>query len=72
MDNFDKAMSTLQKDINRLKKTCRNFELSNNLRKYQIKQFHLFTKKLLDEGRITESELAPFIIKKKEAKTILK
>ena len=68
MQKTDKIMSTLQKDINRLKGTCARLDKSNTLRKHQITQFNLLVKKLLSEGRITKDEISEFIEKKENVK----
>jgi len=65
MENEAKISSSLQKDINRLRKTCTELSESNRLRKLQIKQFDLFIKKLLSEDRITTEEISMFMDKKK-------
>lgn len=68
MENTDKIKQNLQKDINRLRKTCTKLGESNKLRKYQIKQFNIFIKKLLEENRITKDEISQFMDKKENVK----
>lgn len=72
MENNNTIKSGLQKDINRIKKRCDEYQIANTLRKYQISQFNLLIKKLLNEGRITKEEIAEYICRKEEAKTIIK
>lgn len=68
MDNFQKTMSSLQKDINRITKHCDDLRKINLLRKHQITQSNLFFKKLLDEKRITNEELKIFFKRKNVVK----
>ncbi len=68
---MNKAISSLQKDINRLRKVCDKFNKSNTLRKYQTTQFNLLIKKLLKEGRISKDEVREFIKSKDEVIQIL-
>ena len=58
------SQSSLQKQINRLRKYCVNLTDSNTLRKRHIQQFDSFIKKLLKEKRITKDELSSFMVKK--------
>jgi len=62
-----KTVSTLMKDINRIKKTAKNQTNMNILRKHQIKLLNDFLKKLLNEKRITKEELSIYMPKKKDA-----
>jgi polyhydroxyalkanoate synthesis regulator phasin len=64
MKDNDKGMSSLQKDINRLRKRCKELNDSNTLRKHQIKQFDAFIKVLIKDGRINKEEIAKFMSKK--------
>lgn len=65
MENSDKIKQSLQRDINRLRKTCTELSESNRLRKHQITQFNTFIKKLLKEGRISIDEISQFMNKKR-------
>jgi hypothetical protein len=58
--------STLQRDLNRVKETCKRLDRINKLRKFQIAQYDLFVKKLLKEKRITVNEVSEFIKNKKD------
>jgi 3-oxoacyl-[acyl-carrier-protein] synthase III len=68
MENSDKIRQSLQKDINRIRKTCTQLGESNKLRKHEIKQFNMFIKKLLKENRITKDEISQFMDKKENVK----
>ncbi len=63
-----KTMSSLHKDINRLRNVCTKINECNKLRKYQITQFNLFIKKLLLEERITKDEISKFMCRKENVK----
>lgn len=63
-----KIHSHLTKDINRIRKTAEQQTKMNILRKYQVKLFDEFIKKLLKENRITKEELRPYLPKKKDVK----
>ena len=66
MKNNSKGMSSLQKDINRLKKRCKDLNDSNILKKHQIRQFDTFIKILLKNERITKDEISQFMEKKND------
>jgi len=68
---LSKTVSSLMKDIKRIRKTAEQQTRMNILRKYQIKMLNEFIKKLLQEKRITKEELNQYNIKKEEAKKIL-
>ena len=66
-----KAVSSLTKDINRIRKTAEAQIKMNILRKHQIKLLNSFLKKLLKENRITKEELTPYMPKKKQVEKLL-
>jgi len=68
---LSKTVSSLMKDIKRIRKTAEQQTRMNILRKYQIKMLNEFIKKLLQEKRITKEELNQYNIKKEEAEKIL-
>ena len=65
METSGKIASSLQGDINRLRRVCKNLSKSNLDRKRQITKFDTLIKKLLGEGRITKEELSQFMSKRK-------
>jgi hypothetical protein len=66
-----KTTSSLMKDIDRIRKTCEKQTRMNTLRKHQIRLINEFLDNLLEEGRITKSELRKYMPKKKEAEKLL-
>ncbi len=71
MNTIKKTNSSLQKDINRMRKYCNLLTESNKLRKFQTSQFNNLIKKLLKEGRVTKEEVKEFITSKEESKNLI-
>lgn len=67
----DKAVSSLQKQLNRIRKKCLMYQEANDLKKLQIQQFHKLLVKLYSEDRITVGEIREFTVRKKAAKETL-
>jgi len=63
---FEKASSSYQKDINRLKKRAELYRKINDDRKKQIKDFGKFVDKLLSDGRTTKKELKLFLSRRSD------
>jgi len=64
MKGIDKTYSSLQKDINRIKKRCTDLQETIRLRKNYQAQTILFIQDMLDAGRITKEELKQYFKKK--------
>lgn len=60
----DKARSSLQKDINRLKRHCNNYKKRAEDFKIWVKQANKFFQIMLKDGRITEKELSKYFKKR--------
>ena len=56
----NKANSTMQKQINRLKKRCTELQKSLEVRKNYVRSTTSFIQSLLNDGRITKEELLPY------------
>ena len=67
----DKAVSSLQKQLNRIRKKCLMYQEANDLKKLQIQQFNKLLIKLYSEDRITVAEIREFTVRKKVAKQTL-
>lgn len=61
-----KSVSSLTKDINRIRKCSKKQMKMNTLRKYQIRLYQKFLEKLLEEKRITKEEWKEYTPKKKD------
>lgn len=61
---IDKANSSFQKDVNRLRKTCSEFQKSLEQRKIFQAQTLSFINNLLKEGKITKKDLKPYFKRK--------
>jgi len=62
----DKAVSSLHRDINRLRERIEEYRRMNDDRKLQLTAYSKLMDKLLKEKRITKSEIKQFIQKRKE------
>jgi len=63
---IDKANSSFQKDVNRLRKTCSNFQKSLEQRKIFQSQALSFIDQMLKEGKITKKDLKPYFKRKRD------
>lgn len=61
---IDKANSSFQKDVNRLKKRCSEFEKSLKQRRNFQSQALSFIDDMLKEGKITKKDLKPYFKRK--------
>lgn len=60
----DRTSSTMQKQVNRLKKRCTELQESIEIRKQYVRSTSEFIQFLLSKNRITKSELAPYYKRK--------
>lgn len=66
MENINKTHSSYQKDINRLRKRCNNYQKAIRLRNKYLLQSSNFIKAMIKEGKITKEDLKPYFKKKSE------
>jgi uncharacterized protein YlxW (UPF0749 family) len=60
----DKTNSTMQKQVNRLKKRCTELQQTVEKRKQYVRSTSEFIQFLLSKNRIMKSELAPYYKRK--------
>lgn len=61
---IDKTQSSLQKDLNRIKKLSTALQKNIKLRKNYQQQATLFIQDMLSAGKITKEDLKPYFKKK--------
>jgi polyhydroxyalkanoate synthesis regulator phasin len=61
---IDKANSSFQKDVNRLRKRCSEFQKSLKQRRIFQSQALNFIDQMLKEGKITKKDLKPYFKRK--------
>ena len=66
-----KSCSNMQKQINRVTKSCNNFFNALKIRKFESRQYNQFIDKLIAEGRIQKDEVKSFMKNRKEIREIL-
>jgi hypothetical protein len=64
----DKTRSSLQKDINRMKKRCTALQETIRVRKFYNTQAKHFIKAMLEAGKITKEDLKPYFKRKNDIK----
>jgi hypothetical protein len=65
---IDKTNSSYQKDVNRLRKRCHEFQESIQMKEQYQWQAFAFIRDMLSQGKITKDDLRPYFKRKSQVK----